>query len=143
MEQIQSLQHYILLLSEIEATYHKANIQFGISDSYSIILYIIYVYGDNCPLHKIRYLSGLSKQTLNSAIKNMQQEGLADLRFIDGKSKTLCLTPKGTDLMKKTVANIALAENDILSSWSAEEIRTYLQLTERFLTTLKEKVERM
>ena len=101
MEQIQSLQHYILLLSEIEATYHKANIQFGISDSYSIILYIIYVYGDNCPLHKIRYLSGLSKQTLNSAIKNMQQEGLAGLHFIDGKSKTLCLTPKGTDLMKK------------------------------------------
>lgn len=73
----------------------------------------------------------------------MQQEGLADLRFIDGKSKTLCLTPKGTDLMKKTVANIALAENDILSSWSAEEIRTYLQLTERFLTILKEKVERI
>lgn len=143
MEIIQSLKHYNLLLSEIEAEYHKANTKLGISDSYSIILYVLCIHGTDCSLNEIRHLSGLNKQTLNSALRNMEKENLITLIPIDGKSKKVCLTPEGKSLMNKTVTKLIDTEKEILSSWTVEERETYLQLMKNYLTTLKEKVERM
>ncbi|MPN00815.1 hypothetical protein SDC9_148013 [bioreactor metagenome] len=51
------------------------------------------------------------------------------------------LTEKGVLLSESTVAKIIKAENDVFDSWSDEEVRQYLSLTERYLVALKEKVK--
>ena len=97
-----SLKHYLLLLSEIDSVYHEANLKLNISNSYSIILYTICLGGGSCPLQKIKKLSGLNKQTINSSIRNMEKENLVYLEYIDGtgihrrKIQTNQPYPKGT-----------------------------------------------
>lgn len=130
------------LTTEIEAAYHDASAKLGISDSVSIILYTAYLGGGSCPLKEICMVSGKKKQTLNSALRKLENDGMVYLKAVDGKKKSVCLTEKGKIFSEKTVKKIIRAENEILSSWTEEERRIYIELTERFLTGLKEKTNR-
>ena len=140
---LDKMRRYNYLFSEIEAVYHESSVKLGISDSVSIILYIICNSGDSCPLADICRGSGLNKQTVNSAIRKLEQDGIIYLEAIDGKSKKVCLTKKGKDFSKKTVLRLMEMENSIYSSWPEADLDKYLELTERFLISMKEKVGEM
>lgn len=64
------------LISEMESLYHLADLRLGISDSASLVLYALYDAGGQCPLADIYKNSGISKQTINSAIRGLEKEGL-------------------------------------------------------------------
>ena len=73
------LKRYNYLVGEIDATYHELSTKFGLSDSMMRILYTICDNGTDCPLQKICRLTGLSKQTINSALRRLEQEGIVYL----------------------------------------------------------------
>lgn len=129
------------LLGELDAVYHDLSFRLGMSDSVSKILYIICDAGTSCPLHLICQRTGLSKQTVNSALRKLEREGLVYLQAADARSKTVCLTPKGDRFCDGTARKILGMENQVLESWSQEEVQQYLELTERFLTELREKAQ--
>lgn len=58
----------------------------GLADSVMRILYAIYDNGDGCLLHTICQQSGISKQTVNSAIRKLEEEGI--LYLVQGKART-------------------------------------------------------
>lgn len=134
------MKRYNHLHGEIEATYHDSSLKFGISDSVSKILYTICSCGDSFLLNDICRNTGLSKQTVNSAIRNLERSGNVYLEAVDGKSKRICLTEKGKRLAANTAFRLIEIENDIFDSWSEDDVQKYLELTERFLISLKEKV---
>ena len=139
---LSSLKRYNHLVGEIDAVYHEASLKLGMSDSVSKILYTICNVGSSCLLHDICKQTGLSKQTVHSAIRNLEAKEMVTLELVGGKSKKVCLTEKGEIFAQKTARRLIDMENGILSSWPKEDVQTYLELTERFLVDLKECVDK-
>lgn len=133
------MRQYNHLLGEMEATYHECSLKLGISDSVSKILYTICVFGGSDLLSNICRHTGLSKQTVNSAIRKLEKEGIIYLSSVNGKAKKVFLTAEGRIYAEKTAMRIIEMENEIFESWSREELQKYLELTERFLAALKDK----
>lgn len=129
------------LISETEALYHEIALKLGLSDSAAQILYTVCNSGESCPLQEICRISGISKQTINSALRKLEADNIVYLEQISGKNKNVCLTEKGKILSENTVAKLITAENEIFSSWTKEDIEKYLELTELYLAELQKKSE--
>ena len=67
-------QQYTYLAGEINALYHEAAVKAGISDSIQNILYVICENGTSCLQSEISKLTGISRQTINSAIRKLEKE---------------------------------------------------------------------
>ena len=89
------------LTSELDGLYHQASLQVGISDSVMRILYAIYDNGDSCPLQTICRQSGISKQTVNSAIRKLEEDGILYLAHFKGKNKKAILNRRLPESMKR------------------------------------------
>lgn len=135
------LKRYNYLVGEIDATYHELSTKFGLSDSMMRILYTICDNGTDCPLQKICRLTGLSKQTINSALRKLEADGAIRLEMAGSKNKNVALTEAGKKLAQRTALQVIKAENEIFADWAGEDVEKYLELTERFLTALKEKAK--
>ena len=72
-EQIHKLNY---LTSDLDGLYHQASLQIGVADSVMRVLYAIYDNGDGCPLQTICRQSGISKQTVNSALRKLEGDGI-------------------------------------------------------------------
>lgn len=132
------LKRYNHLLGELEAVYHDLSYRLGMSDSVSKILYTLCSEAKPCPIREICLYSGLSKQTVNSALRKLEAQGLIYLESAGRKAKTVCLTEAGTQFVQGTAMRILSMENEILNAWAPEEVAQYLDLTERFLQSLRE-----
>ena len=131
------------LSSEIEALYHRASLKFGISDSVSIILYTVHDEGGSCLLSDIYKKSGISKQTVNSAIRGLEADDIIYLEQHTGRAKKVVLTDKGKDFVKRTVGKIREAEIQAFDTWSEEEISTYINLMEKYTHCFRKQIEMM
>lgn len=129
------------LQGEIEAAYHNAALKFGLADSVQFILYTICYLGDNCPLSDIVKMTGISKQTINSALRNMENQGLIQLVSATSRAKNVMLTDAGRKLAERTVLRLMQAEDAIFSGWTDADVQKYLELTERFLRGLNEQID--
>ena len=132
---------YSYLTSEIEASYHEAASKFKLSDSAMRILYTICLKGEEGLLSDIVRLSGISKQTINSSLLKLETDGIVYLKTADSRKKKVCLTEKGKALAQNSALQVLRFENEILDSWTEEEQQVYIELTERFLSSFKEKIK--
>ena len=67
---------YNYLSSEINSLYHQAAKKMGISDSVQNILYVLCDQGNQALQSEICSISGISRQTINSALSTLEQQGL-------------------------------------------------------------------
>ena len=126
------------LISEMESLYHLADLRLGISDSASLVLYALYDAGGQCPLADIYKNSGISKQTINSAIR-----GLLYLAQYHGRAKKVVLTDKGNRFAQQTAARIRQAEQDAFASWTEEEVRSHIRLLEKYTECFRREIEKL
>jgi len=131
------------LLSEINAVYREASSALGISDSVMQILYTICNYGDSCLLGDILRMTGLPKQTVNSALRKLEGEGIVYLRSAEKKKKSVHLTEQGKSLASTTVLRLMEMENAVFDSWTAEERQSYLRLNQKYLNQFKETIKEL
>lgn len=130
------------LLGETTAAYHEVAVRLGLSDSVMDLLYTLYdCPGGRCALQELCRWTGISKQTVNSALRRLEAEGVLYLERAGGKRKTVCLTEAGRALAEGTVSKIMEAENAVFAAWSPEEVETYLTLTERYLLAFREEAK--
>ena len=137
------IRRFNYLIGETDAVYHELALKLGLSDSAMMILYTICDCGDCCPLQEICRLSCLSKQTINSALRKLEADGLLYLEPSGKKSKIVHLTEKGIQFANDTVVRVIEMENDIFRSFSKEDLEIYLSLTERFLIELQKKTKEL
>ncbi len=135
------MKRFNYLLGEMDAAYHEISLKLGMSDSAMIILYTICDIGDCCLLTEICRLSGLSKQTVNSALRKLEAQGTLYLEKAGPKGKKVCLTEAGKTLAERT--GLRLTEDAILASWPRQDVEKYLDLTERFLNALRKEAEKL
>ena len=86
---------YTYLAGEINALYHEAAVKMGISDSVQNILYVICEQGNQCLQSEISKRTGISRQTINSAIRKLEKDEILYLEQGKGRNTIVCLTEKG------------------------------------------------
>ena len=142
MEQISSTVARINhLFSEINAAYHEFAVKKGLTDSESMILYTICYFGESCLLSDIINLSGINKQTINSALRKMEKNGHIISKDYNGRKKTVHLTESGKALAEQTVVKMIQIENEIYQGWTQEEQEMLVSLTQRYLEEFKSKTD--
>ncbi|MDE6845291.1 MAG: MarR family transcriptional regulator [Lachnospiraceae bacterium] len=137
------LRRYNYLINEINASYHELSLTLGLSDSAMIVLYAICDNDGSCLLKDICRNSGVSKQTINSALRKLESENIIYLESAGMKNKKVCLTEHGKLLSNRTAGQIIEMENEIFSSWAKEDVGKYLELTERYLRDFQERSARL
>ncbi len=128
------------LSSEIDSVYHQATLKIGLNDSSSRVLYTICDNGGECQLADIYKLTGIRKQTVNSAIRGLEKAEAVYLENNDGRSKNVILTDKGKALSRKTVLRLFELENRVFGAWSEQELDMYIELTEKFINLFKKEL---
>lgn len=127
----------------LDRTYHQAARKIGLSDSVLCILYMLHERGDGCPLHDIYSESGISKQTINSALRKLEAEQVLYLEPTGGRGKCLHLTETGKHYVETTAARLYEAERELFRSWPKEDFDRYLSLMEKHNRDLREKIPQL
>ncbi len=125
---------------EIDNAYHLASVKMGISDSERDILYFL----SQQPLSQmdISNMTGLSKQTINSSVRKMINEGY--LEPLKGtKNEKLSLTDKGIERVEHTVNKLIKIENKIFSNWTQDEQTKYINLNNQYLKMFRDELEEL
>lgn len=136
-------EQYTCLAGEINALYHEAAVKAGISDSVQNILYILCEKGGTYLQSEISKLTGISRQTINSAIRRLEKEGIVYLKPGKGRNTILCLTEKGEKFSSEKIRPLYEIENKIWNEWTEEERQQYLKLTKKYRDGLKKYMESM
>ena len=129
------------LISELEQIYHQYALKYKISDSVFIILYTLSVEGGECALSDIVLLSGLPKQTVNSAIRKMEEEEIIFLSENGKRRKNVVLTEKGREKAEKSVVKLIEIENGIFSRWGEEKTERYIKETEKYNDLMRKEID--
>ena len=120
------------LHSETDAAYHELCLKLGISDSAMNLLYILCEQGDPCPLQLVYRFAFSSKQTVHSALRKLESEGVLRLEGDGPRNKQVCLTEKGRALAARTMEIFAQkGETPVYlhtQPWSWKAILLYMQL---------------
>lgn len=129
------------LTAEMDALYHQASLKIGLADSSMRVLYTIYDNGEWCLLSDIYKQSGISKQTVNSALRKLEAEDIIYLENFKGRSKKVLLTEKGKEYIQQTAARLYQAEKNVYDSWTKEDLNTYVHLTEKYVDLFREQLK--
>ena len=128
---------YTYLAGEINALYHEAAVKMNISDSVQNILYVICEKGTDCLQSEISRLTGISRQTINSAIRKLEKEEIVYLAQGKGRNTVVCLTEKGKTYAAEKIQPLFEIENKIWKEWTEDEQQEYLRLTQKYRDGLK------
>ena len=131
------------LTKEIDGVYHQAALKFNVSDTVSMVLYTIYDMGADCLLSDVYKNAGISRQTVNSAIRKLEADGILYLEPYSGRAKRIVLTEKGEDFVERTAARLFQAEMAAMDCWTEEEIRTYIRLIEKDLACMRREIDKL
>lgn len=136
-------EQYTYLAGEINALYHEAAVKMGISDSVQNILYVLCDQGSRCSQSEIGRLTGISRQTINSAIRKLERDEIVYLEQGQGRNTIVCLTNQGKAFAAQRVVPLLEAEQKIWNEWTPEEQREYLRLTQKYRDGLKRHLQTM
>ncbi len=137
------LKKYIHIMGGINGSYHDLAVAFGISDCQMEIFYVLCELGSGCNQSVLYKSTGLSRSTVNSAIRKMEKEALLYLKPGAGRNTCVYLTEKGEAFAEATAGRVMEIENRIFSSWSREEWQMFLHLNERYAAQLSEAVSKI
>ena len=133
---------YCSYIHEWDAVYEEYAKSVGLSYTGLIVLYEIYEI-ENCTQKKLGEYCFIPKQTVNSAIRKLEQEGYLTLSNGKGHSKHILLTESGHTLLKETIFPIVEAENEAFTELSFEECNLLLKLHSKYTTALREKFSKL
>ena len=142
MGQGPGIREFNRLYKELDDLYHNLALRQGLSDSASIILYALYLLGDGCLQRDICDLSYISKQTINSSIRRLEQDGYLYLQPGRGRDMHICLTPEGRRLVEEKAAPVAAMEERAFSGMPQDQ-QALLRLTHAYLARLRAEAGRI
>lgn len=141
MTPIDQLKRFNHLYCEIESLYHDAAQKLGLYDSALQILYAVRTEEAPLSMSGIMRLTGISKQTLHSSIRNLEQRGILRVERGSGKSRTLHLTEAGEQYVAQRIDPLLAAEADIYKDWSEEEVDQLFLIASKYRSALKARIE--
>lgn len=117
--------------------YRNAAGNLGLPDCTFWILYTLRDEGNITTQSEICSAIYLPKQTVNSAMKKLENDGYIQLlNTTDRRSKQVSLTPKGLALAEATVDKVITRETKALSGMTPDEKETFLRLFRKYTDLL-------
>ena len=127
---------YNAIESLIGCAYHEAALKMQLADSELCILYTLHTHGPGCLQSTLYKETGLTKTTVNSAIKKLEKGGTLYLTPGPGRNTRVYLTESGARLARDTAGRLMELENRIYASWTPEEQALFLRLNRDFAEKL-------
>lgn len=131
------------LYKELDDIYHRLALRAGLSDSAFCVLYAIVTMGDGCLQKDISECYSLSRQTINTSVKNLQKKGYVSLVRSNGRDKHIHLTEEGQKLVTDKIIPVIQLENDTFAEMPAEDREGLLKLTEKYIRLFQQKTEQI
>ncbi len=133
---------YNQLYKEIDEIYHLYAKKEGVSDTALWLMYSLY---EDDTVYTQRELCSAwhyPPQTINSALKNLEKQGLITLASIPGnqKNKWIVLTAKGKETAQAVISPLILAERKAFQGLKKEERTALLSLTKKYVELLRNEV---
>lgn len=129
---------------ELDDIYHDYALRHGLSDAALWILYVIHD-SETC-VTQADICNGwfFSRQTINTALKGLVQQGILKLDAVPGnrKSKHVTLTSQGQAAAQRIVAPLKQAENQVFASFSDAENQLFVEMAGKRCSLLREFLER-
>lgn len=134
---------YNRIFKDTDKIYHNFAKSYGLSDCAFWILYLLRETDTQYTQAEICNMLSLPRQTVNSALKNLQSEGYISLTPVENnkKSKILVLTEKGEVLAKNSADIVLKAEIKVLRQFSENELQLFLSLSEKYAVLLRKEYE--
>ena len=136
MEFQQFNEEYSRLYKEDDGLYRRLAKHFRLSESAFWILYTLEASQQPLTQAELCGWLYLSKQTINSGLKQLEQEGYIRLTSGPGRKKYLQLTSQGEPLTARTVRPILAAEDRAFLGMTEEERASLLALERKYLELL-------
>lgn len=133
-----ALKEYNRIYKETNSIYHDIAVKLKLSDSAFDILYAICQLGDGCLQRDISFLSATSKQTINSSIRKLEQQGHIALKPGKGRQMHIFLTDTGKELVKERIFPVIEIENKTFDAMTEEESRELLRLSRKYNEILEQ-----
>jgi DNA-binding MarR family transcriptional regulator len=137
---MKTIQRFNQINDEINYLYHKASTKMGLADSEMIILYLLHDH-EKLSQSDIIHWTGMTKQTVNSAIGRMEKEGWIQLGKRTQHRRLITFTPKGKQVLTKVLGPFIQAEEKIFDDWTKEEIDLFIKLNCRYRDQLRDIVD--
>lgn len=131
------------LHKEEDGLYHRLARHFGLADSALWILYVLEIFQSPATQAELCEYLSLSKQTINSGLKQLEQEGYIQLTGGPGRKKYLRLTGQGAQLAAGTVRPVLAAEERAFLGLAEEERASLLALERKYLSLLLRESEQI
>ena len=131
------------IYNENTLLYHRLARACGLPDSAFWLLYTLR--SEEAPLTQTQLSEQLSlpKQTVNSALKKLVEEGVLRLEAADGnlKNKRVCLTEAGEAFLRRTVDRVFGVESAAAARLTEEERSALVALSQKLLDAFRAETE--
>ena len=129
---------------ELDEVYDKSMGLFGLSKGAFMVIYTLYSRERPCTQKEICEDWHENKQTVNSAVKKLIEEGIIDIAPSPEnlREKLLTFTEKGKFLAMRTVRKMIEAEKTAFGKLTEEEQKEAARITGKFCELLKKEFEK-
>lgn len=129
---------------ELDEVYDKSMGLFGLSKGAFMVIYTLYSLERPCTQKEICKDWHENKQTVNSAVKKLIEEGIIDIAPSPEnlREKLLTFTEKGKFLAMRTVRKMIEAEKTAFGKLTEEEQKEAARITGKFCELLKKEFEK-
>lgn len=136
-----NLRSFNFITKKCDEVYRQIALKHNISDSAFWILYEIRLNDSKLTQSELCKNAFLPKQTINSALKILEEKEILTLSFTDSnrKNKLISLTDKGMDLATKIVDEIIKIEISIFDSIDESKLNIFLEVYNEYVNELKKR----
>ena len=131
------------IYKEVDKLYHDVALKAGLYDRSFFILYTIAELGNGCLQKDVCDMYSINKQTIHSAIKNLEKKGYLYFKRGKGRNMHICLTQEGEKLIQQKIIPIMEAENAVFTAMTEEESQALLFLNKKYLSLLHQKMSKL
>lgn len=138
-------QEFISASKEVDDLYHMLALKFGLSDSAMWILCTMREVNRELTQSEIAQEMSMSRQTVNSAIKNLEKQGYLQMVPVPGdrRNKTLSFTEKGEAFVKNTVDRMLDLEHQVFAKLEVKEQEQITEILRKYTRYMKEGAEKI
>lgn len=142
----------VLVLAEFNRAHKRLNVLYhnyakeaGISDAAFWLMYSLYEKGGPCTQPELCEAWFFAPQTINSALKSLEKQGLIalDLAPNSRKNKQFFFTEEGEKLAKEKIAPLVQAEEQSFLRLDEQERNALLTITQKHINVLEEEINRI
>ena len=125
--------------NQVDKTYYEFARASGLSSCAFWMIYNLYQARSQLEMRILCETWAYSKQTINSALKTLEERGLIDVSYVEGsrKNKVVTLTDEGTAFTMRNLRPAVEAEWRAFENLSADERQTLVRLLKKYAAALE------